>query len=100
MKTYGTELNVDQDLGIMTNTQRQQPRGMERETLGPAPLVSGGWFASGWGKPTTGGQASLVVQLVKNLPAMAGDPGSIRGSGRSPGEGIGYQLQYSWASLG
>ena len=27
------------------------------------------------------------------------DPGSIPGSGRSPGEGIGYQLQYSWASL-
>ena len=29
----------------------------------------------------------------------AGDPGSIPGSGRSPGEGIGYLFQYSWASL-
>ena len=29
----------------------------------------------------------------------AGDPGSIPGSERSPGEGIGYPLQYSWASL-
>ena len=29
----------------------------------------------------------------------AGDPGSIPGSGRSAGEGIGYPLQYSWASL-
>ena len=29
----------------------------------------------------------------------AGDPGSISGLGRSPGEGIGYPLQYSWASL-
>ena len=29
----------------------------------------------------------------------AGDRGSIPGSGRSPGEGIGYPLQYSWASL-
>ena len=28
-----------------------------------------------------------------------GDPGSIPGSGRSPGEEIGYALQYSWASL-
>ena len=28
-----------------------------------------------------------------------GDPGSIPRSGRSPGEGIGYPLQYSWASL-
>ena len=30
----------------------------------------------------------------------AGDPGSIPGSGSSLGEGIGYPLQYSWASLG
>ena len=29
----------------------------------------------------------------------AGDPGLIPGLGRSPGEGIGYPLQYSWASL-
>ena len=26
-------------------------------------------------------------------------PGSISGPGRSPAEGIGYPLQYSWASL-
>ena len=29
----------------------------------------------------------------------AGDPGSIPGSGRSPGEGVGYPLQYSWNSF-
>ena len=29
----------------------------------------------------------------------AGDPGLIYGSGRSAGEGMGYPLQYSWASL-
>jgi len=29
----------------------------------------------------------------------AGDPSSIPGSGRYVGEGIGYPLQYSWASL-
>ena len=29
----------------------------------------------------------------------AGDPASIPGSGRSPGKGIGYPLQYSWAFL-
>ena len=39
--------------------------------------------------------ASLKAQMVKNLPANAGDLGSIPGSGRSPGEGIGYPLQYS-----
>ena len=32
---------------------------------------------------------------VKNLPANAGDEGSISGSGRSPGEGNGNPLQYS-----
>ena len=31
--------------------------------------------------------------MVKNLPAVA-DPGSILGSGRSPGEGNSYPLQY------
>ena len=29
----------------------------------------------------------------------AGDSSSISGSGRSAGEGIGYPLRYSWASL-
>ena len=33
--------------------------------------------------------------MVKNLPANAGDTGSIPGSGRSPGEGNGNPLQYS-----
>ena len=32
----------------------------------------------------------------KESTCNAGDPGSIPGSGRSPGEGIGYLLQYSW----
>ena len=33
--------------------------------------------------------------VVKNLPAHAGDAGSIPGLGRSPGEGNGNPLQYS-----
>ena len=33
--------------------------------------------------------------VVKNLPANAGDPGSISGSGRSPGERNSNPLQYS-----
>ena len=32
--------------------------------------------------------------VLKNLPANAGDRGSIPVSGRSPGEGIGNPLQY------
>ena len=35
----------------------------------------------------------------KESACNAGDPGSIPGSGSSPGERIGYPLQYSWASL-
>ena len=35
----------------------------------------------------------------KESARNVGDPGSIPGSGRSPGEGIGYPLQYSWTSL-
>ena len=35
----------------------------------------------------------------KESASNAGEPGLIPGSGRSTGEGIGYPLQYSWASL-
>ena len=35
----------------------------------------------------------------KESACNAGDPGSILGSGKPTGEGIGYPLQYSWASL-
>ena len=35
----------------------------------------------------------------KESTCSAGDPSLISGSGSSPGEGIGYPLQYSWASL-
>ena len=35
----------------------------------------------------------------KDFACNAGDPGLIPGWGRSSGERIDYQLQYSWASL-
>ena len=35
----------------------------------------------------------------KESACNTGNPSSIPGSGRSPGESIGYALQYSWASL-
>ena len=37
---------------------------------------------------------SLVAQTVKCLSTNAGDPGSVPGLGRSPGEGNGNPLQY------
>ena len=51
-------------------------------------------------------RSSIVCLMVspsgsdgKESACNAGDPGSIPGLGRSSGEGIGYPLQYSWASL-
>ena len=35
----------------------------------------------------------------KESACNEGDLGSVPGLGRSPGEGIGYSLQCSWASL-
>ena len=35
----------------------------------------------------------------KESACSAGDPSSVPGSGRPSGEGMGYPLQYSWASL-
>ena len=50
------------------------------------------WWCRGWeGFP--GSSAS------KESACNAGDPSSIPGLERSPGEGIGDSLQYSWASL-
>ena len=40
-------------------------------------------------------RASLIAQLVKNSACNTGDLSSIPGSGRPPGEGKGYPLQYS-----
>ena len=47
--------------------------------------------------PLKGGFPGSSVGNVSTC--NAGDPSSIPGSGRSPGEGTGYPLQYSWASL-
>ena len=51
-------------------------------------IVGNEFEYSSWG-------SSLVTQMVKNLPANAGDLGLIPGSGRSPGRGNGYPLQCS-----
>ena len=45
--------------------------------------------------------SGALFSLLLPAPAQlaAGDPSSIPGLGRTPREGIGYPLQYSWASL-
>ena len=45
-------------------------------------------------------RASVIAQLVKNIPAMQDTLGwESRGLGKPAGEGIGYPLQYPWAFL-
>ena len=56
---------------------------------------SGRFPGEGIGYPLQYPWASLVVQLVKNLPAMWGDLSSIPGLERSPAGGNSYPLQYS-----
>ena len=58
-------------------------------------LVTSGVSVPPYLRPAYDFKASLVAQMVKNLPANAEDPGLISGLGRSPGEGNGYPLQYS-----
>ena len=41
----------------------------------------------------------FIYCCTKESTCNAGDPGSIPGSGRPAGEGKGYPLQNSWASL-
>ena len=57
--------------------------------MGPAKISSTfvSCFLSMW--------ASLVAQMVKNLPAAQETSDLIPGLGRSSGEGNGYPLQYS-----
>ena len=45
------------------------------------------------------GQGFPGSSTGKESACNAGAPDMIPGSGRSPGEGIGYLLQYSWAFL-
>ena len=42
---------------------------------------------------------ALNSSVGKESTCNSGDPSSIPGLRRSTGEGIGYPLQYSWASL-
>ena len=68
--------------------------GAALDTL-PTPIDSvllGWWSSSGF---LRGDQVSQVMLVVKNLPANAGDAGSIRGLGRSPRVANGNPLQYS-----
>ena len=75
LETWGCDLSV---------SHRQDNLWQNVVAVGSLFLSPGGFPGSSVGKEST---------------CNAGDPGSIPGSGRSAGEGTGYPLQYSWASL-
>ena len=51
-----------------------------------------------WAEKQTGKPGFPGSSVGKESTCNVGDPGSIPGSGRSAGEGLGYPLQDSWAS--
>ena len=57
----------------------------DNEKIGQRQALFNSWF--------------IDSSLGKESTCNARDPSLIPGSGRSPGEWIGYPLQYSWASL-
>ena len=59
-------------------------------------LPSNAWVEVFINKPPPCNRASLGAQVVNESTCNAGDAGSTPGSGRSPGEGSGNLLQYSF----
>ena len=90
-------------------TQHARSYSLTREE--PASSVLGAWSLNHWTTRELPGAALLDwtpfsapsgfsgSSAGKQSTCNAGDPGLIPGLGRSPGEGIGYPFQYSWASL-
>ena len=59
-----------------------------------------GQWLQPWNSKTLGSWVDFLDSSVgKESTCSAGGPSSIPGSGRSPGKGKGYPLQYCWASL-
>ena len=58
------------------------------------------WIDSWWEVMGLSQQPGLPLWLIWwRIHLQWGDPGSIPGWGRSPGEGTGYPFQHSWASF-
>ena len=69
-------------------------------TKNPALRVVSGLFGFFSGRAWGLGRGCFLDSSVgKESACNAADPSSISGSGRPAGEGIGYPLQYSWASM-
>ena len=78
--------------GLSGQGERQGPSTLDQPTESP----DGRWWSQ-WSGDILG---SWNFFPPKGYPhSSIGNPGSDPGSGRSAEEGIGYPLQYSWASL-
>ena len=77
---------------ILITTQGSWPSPVNRNWLEARQEIEARLY---WGLCYSFPDSSDAKECARN----GGDLGSIPGSGRSPGEGIGYPLQYSWASL-
>ena len=75
---------------------KEQVLEMKRWKLVPSAGQTGGLWESPCQEIT---EVFPDNSVGKESACNAGNPGLIPGSGRSAGEGIGYPLQYSWASL-
>ena len=69
------------------------------QSLTLLPLKGGSMYLPlNWGQQYKWVEGFPGSSTGKESTCNAGDPGSIPEAGRSPGEGIGNPLQYSWAS--
>ena len=103
-------LLLQRSVGSTPRTQESWPRGhveSSQTRAGTQVPCTARWILSYWTTTEAPVMASIYTAPTVGFPGSsvgkestcdAGDPGLIPGSGRSPGEGIGYPLQYSWAS--
>ena len=89
-----THAYVSQFKQINLSDQIRSDQSLSRVRLFATP-----WIAARQSSLSITNSRSNKGSVGKECTCNAGDPGSIPGSGRSAGEGIGYPLQYSWASL-
>jgi len=74
---------------VATPSSRGPSQPRDRTRVSGLPALAGGFFTTSITLGFPGSSAG------KESACNAGDPGSIPGSGRSPGEGNSYPLQYS-----
>ena len=91
----------------VSNEQRKEKEMKRQDWKGKrrarGQLLDQTFSSVGWCHHQSTGRKGKWTEFIKvrssESACNAGDPGSNPGSGRYTGEGIGYPLQHSWASL-